>query len=1351
MRYSLIRCFSGTSLCLAVTLLMGFSSAFPARAQNSFGTVAVASASTAQSVTVTAQAAGTVSTVQVLTLGQSGLDFAPATGGNCSGANLLVNQTCTEQLTFTPATPGLRVGAVLLLNSSGSQIGVAYLYGYGSGPLGVFIPGTMQTIAGDGAWTALFDGSVATQADLDLPSGQVLDGSGNLYIADSAHNRIREVNATTQVISTIAGNGNPAYTGDGSLAVNATLNTPYGVALDGAGNLYIADSGNNAIRKIVLATGVITTVAGNGTAGSSGDNGQATAASLSGPRGVTVDTAGNLYIADTANHKIRKVTTAGVISTIVGDGFTQGNGSGGYLGDNGPATSAELNFPYAVAFDASGNLYIPDSANNRIREVNATSQVITTFAGTGNQGFSGDGGLATAAELYSPSGVLFDPAGNLYIADTQNDRIRKVSAGTGNITSIAGNGIGVYYGDNAGATTAGLYGPYGLALDNNGNLLIADYFDQRIRRVQVNLAIFKLTTAVRQGSTSPTQPQTLENDGNSPLALSAITPDSNSALDNSVTTCAVNTPQLAVNTDCILGAQFAPSVAGNPLTATITTTANAVDSPLLIQITGNATAVNSTTTALAVGPNPADFGQSVGFQATVTTGSGTGALSGTVSFSDGTHVLVSGVTLTANGVASYSNSALAVGAHPISAAYSGDSGHFASTSAAVSEVVNEATQTTLATSANPSGVGASVTFTAVVTAPNGGGVVPDGTVNFLDGGVQIGSATLNPSGVATFSTTALANGQHSITAVYSGDAANYILASTSAVLNQSVQAPSTTLATSSLNPSSYGVTVTFTATVTPGGSVRPTGTVNFLDSGVQIGSATLIGTTGIASFTTSTLRAGQHSITAQYLGGPSNGGSTSPVLVQTVNTAQTATALAAAPNPGIAGRAVLLTASVKVTLGTTVPTGNVTFTDGATALGSAALSAAGVATVSATLAPGQHSITASYAGDANDSASASAALPLNVLLATTSVAVTASPNPALVLAPVTIAATVSGNGGTPTGSVSLLADGANVATAALNAAGAASFTYAGLGVGTHTLSVSYAGDTNDSPSASASASEVIQPIPTATALGVSNSGTTAQQAVLVASVVGVSGPTPTGSVQFLNGAATVGSSAVDSTGVATLAPNLPAGSYSFTAVYSGDAIHSPSTSAAASLTTSPSTFNLTANPTTLNLVTGQNQTLTVSIASVNNGADTITLGCNNLPAAVNCHFSNPSVNLIAGATVTSQLTIDTNNPLGGGASVSRNQPNAPGSSRSANTALAGLFLPFAACFGWLLWRARRRSFRLLSLSLLALLSLGAMALSGCGGFSQTTATPGSYVIQVTGVGTQSNQTHYVNLTLNITK
>ncbi len=240
------------------------------------------------------------------------------------------------------------------------------------------------------------------------------------------------INANAQIITTVAGNGIGSYSGDGGQATAANLNTPSGVAFDAAGNLYIADVNNNRIRKVTTA-GAISTVAGNGTGGYSGDGGQATNAELNNPRGVACDATGNLYIADFENNRIRKVTTVGVISTVAG------NGTGGYSGDGGQATVAELNQPIGVTLDTAGNLYIADTYNNRIRIV-TTAGVISTVAGNGTGGYSGDGGQATATELYTPAGITFDAAGNLYIGDVENNRIRKVTT-VGVISTVTGNGI----------------------------------------------------------------------------------------------------------------------------------------------------------------------------------------------------------------------------------------------------------------------------------------------------------------------------------------------------------------------------------------------------------------------------------------------------------------------------------------------------------------------------------------------------------------------------------------------------------------------------------------------------------------------------------------------------------------------------------------------------------------------------------------------------------------------------------------------------------------------------------------------------------------------------------------------
>jgi len=325
--------------------------------------------------------------------------------------------------------------------------------------------GVLTLVAGNGTYGFSGDNGPATNAQLNGPVGVTLDSAGDLYIADQGNNCIRKVSGG--VITTVAGNGTLGFSGDNGPATNAQLNYPVGVAVDPAGNLYIADLENFRIRKV--SNGVITTVAGNGTAGFSGDNGPATNAQLNYPAGVAVDPAGNLYIADLENFRIRKVSN-GVITTVAG------NGTGGFSGDNGPAVSARLDFG-GVAVDPAGNVYIADSGTSRIRKV--SNGVIATVAGNGTFGFSGDNGPATSAQLNGPSGVAVDSGGNLYIADVGNSRIRKVSNGV--ITTVAGGGM--QSGDSGPATSAEMSGPAGVAVDSAGNLYIADTLDNRIRKV----------------------------------------------------------------------------------------------------------------------------------------------------------------------------------------------------------------------------------------------------------------------------------------------------------------------------------------------------------------------------------------------------------------------------------------------------------------------------------------------------------------------------------------------------------------------------------------------------------------------------------------------------------------------------------------------------------------------------------------------------------------------------------------------------------------------------------------------------------------------------------------------------
>jgi sugar lactone lactonase YvrE len=338
--------------------------------------------------------------------------------------------------------------------------------------------GRITTVAGTGERGYDGDDKPATSARLNRPPGVAVDASGNLYIADYFNNRIRRVDTTGQ-ITTVAGTGEAGYDGDDKPATSAQLNGPFGVAVDGSGTLYIADYVNSRIRR-VDASGRITTVAGTGESGYDGDDKPATSAQLANPNGVAVDGSGTLYIADTYNNRIRRVDASGRITTVAGTVV------GGYDGDDKPATSARLNTPSGVAVDAAGNLFIADSYNNRIRRVDASGQ-ITTVAGTVVGGYDGDDKPATSARLNTPSGVAVDASGNLFIADSYNHRIRRVDA-SGRITTVAGTGESGYNGDDKPATSARLNISYGVAVDASGNLFIADIFNNAIRAVKLQEA-----------------------------------------------------------------------------------------------------------------------------------------------------------------------------------------------------------------------------------------------------------------------------------------------------------------------------------------------------------------------------------------------------------------------------------------------------------------------------------------------------------------------------------------------------------------------------------------------------------------------------------------------------------------------------------------------------------------------------------------------------------------------------------------------------------------------------------------------------------------------------------------------
>jgi len=415
----------------------------------------------------------------------------------------------------------------------------------------VDISGTLTRLAGNARLGYSGDGGPASSAQLNSPQGLAVDGAGNLYIADFGNRRVRKI-SPNGTITTVAGNGNPGFSGDGGPATSARLADPSGVAVDPAGNLYIADSSNHRVRK-VSSDGLITTVAGNGTQGFSGDGGPATSAELNWPLGVATDATGNLYIADYASNRVRKVSPNGTITSVGyvtpfpggGGGFWSpalsepwsvavdsagnlyiadfghsrvlkvssggsiisavGSGTIGFSGDGGPAAGAQLKNPAGVALDAAGNLYIADQGNYRVREVSADG-IITSIAGNGTKSFSGDGGLAARARLLYPVGMAVDRTGNVYIADTANNRVRRISS-NGIIVTVAGGGT-AGLGDGGPATSAQLKNPVGVALDAAGNLYIADQVNYRVRKVSASGIIITVAGNGTQGFSGDGGPAT---------------------------------------------------------------------------------------------------------------------------------------------------------------------------------------------------------------------------------------------------------------------------------------------------------------------------------------------------------------------------------------------------------------------------------------------------------------------------------------------------------------------------------------------------------------------------------------------------------------------------------------------------------------------------------------------------------------------------------------------------------------------------------------------------------------------------------------------------------------------------
>ena len=1180
-------------------------------AQTMPGSTTVGSTRAPFPVTVTITQGGVAAGPLVVTGGAAGLDFtiSPNNGaGYCTQTVYFPGTHCQVDVVFSPRYPGLRWGAVVLTDANNQVLATTRVSALATGALPILYPGLTSTVAGHEDFLyqspGVSDGIPAIAAPLQLPKGVAIDAAGNLYIADYLNYRIRKVTAnasgtvdTHSLISTIAGNGNPGFTGDGGPATLASIASPTGLTLDGAGNLYFADTNNDVIRKIDTA-GTITTVAGMPrSAGYTGDGGPATLASLDHPEGVAFDLQGNLLIADTHNNCIRVVAMQSVFPTIT------------------TLSTGTLALPSQMAVKADGTLLISNAGSNQILAYQAGSPA-TVIAGSGVRGYAGDGGAATDAQLNQPVGIALDPAGDIYIADQGNNRLRVIDALSHRISTIAGTGSESFAGDCSAdmtpapnlcgpQTSATFNGPWSVQFSPAGDLYLSDPFHNRVRRFSGANVLGRYST-IRNLKVSPPQTITLRNIGNDQLSLTAPT-CADTKLDGTPPACAfpVSAPTTLAPLDSLsIALDYTPNVpgpfpynGGGSLQVNVASS-TPVLSPPIIKVQAQVLDVNPTSTTLTSASNPGVINTPIHFIANVTNYNA-GAFSGTVTFTVDNAVACSSVAL--NGVSAGCDITFnSLGHHSIVATYSGDAQDADSSSIPVDQIIKLSLDPASGVSAapNPQTVTGQVLLTFQAVAPSGS-AVPTGTVRFIDGTTELTTVALT-NGIATYSTSSLAVGSHALVASYSGD--NTYMPYQSTVTEVIQQASTFTLLSSSGSPVLSGQDVTFTATVNATIPATLTGSVTFMDGSTVLASSVTLSASDQATFTTSSLSSGPHSVRAIYSSDINNAASTSVALTQQVNLIGTVTTLTASANPLKAGAILHLTAQVAI--GTGLPAngplaGSVRFSDGSAVLATVQLDGNASATLDITaFSVGSHALTATYSGNPQY-ASSNGTLAETVQQTATTTIGTAQAPIALAGTPIKLLASVTSSTGIPTGNVIFQEGGVAVGTAALDAQGRATYTTTTLPAGIHSITVAYQGDVNYDPSTSPAFSQQIDKANSQLTLSGPTSPVNITTPATYTVTLATPGVAPTGTLTLYDGNNVVATQSISAAGIFSLGTSvLSVGQHSVTVSYSGDAntLNAVSASVSTTVQLAPSTTTLVSSQSPA--VLGSPVTLTATVSSV---------------------------------------------------------------------------------------------------------------------------------------------------------